>query len=1070
MVDNICKKATKTLWLFVLATFIHCGSAQAKICFLPGGVCPETTAATSVRAVQGDQCLGYNLTQVKCKDQACETGWECESCTNAQGTFYKCAKKPVPEGCTAGLEKCPSPCQKYTQCGFSGNQITAKCEDIADYTSVKPSPCKRYVTPDYVCGAVIDGAVVSDVTMEAGDCPVCYTNIVDMEGYTTNKPASCTTYNSKRNGVGTSDDLMCYTTGVSIGENFSTAVRDSDAFIVETKYGVNTFIDTNGSQTKKNTEACYRATACNTAKGWLNSTDVDGNKFEYLEKTSDGLTCRKAIGCRENNQWFNIEKLGQFKDKYFAVLEETRSGITCYNATGCHPRAYPFEPDTKYFTSDKKTSNGKDCWIVTGKAEFAYDDTEKQPDHFEYDEGKEAYLNATDETVKYYLVNNCSQYSYNTKPDEKYFTSDSVTQKKSGTNVDLTCWNITGKADFAYEENEKEPNFFAYDAGKEGYLNGTPTKVKHYIALSCNTPYSYTQEPDARYFASVAVTQKQSGTNIDLTCWNITGKGEFAYTESEKKPNFFAYDNGKEGYLNGTASTARYFDITQCGMYAYSSEPDKGYFTSEKDTKKKGGIDEDITCWIATGKAQYTYDDAEKKTNFFDYDSSTAYMNGTATQATYHHAKKCSPYAYESEPDAKYFSYTKETQKKNGTNSDLTCWNITGKGKYAYTEAEKNPLYFTYDAGKEGYLNGTSTKGKYFNATALADGAYPTSPDTKIFTVNKAEAYKGGVDNIVPSWRAVGCNGANNYSATKPDARFFASTNSTASGITCYIATGCASGITSSKPSGCKTWNTASTGSIVCYYNIATPQKPVDYERCGTCGYHTRSVTCDDNGGGWNTAPWGGCVEAYKEPVSQGCGCGGTQTRSATCSVDGKSWTYGDWGNCSSRDCTGDEECVNGKCVAKCNGTLCTGHGVEVCLSCPNRNQEYDGCLWHTHSKRWTCWECRTTSDCNSNETCQNHECVQTGPSSKSSTPSSSSSSSSSPAPSSSSSSSCNGTLCSGHGVEVCLTCPNRNQEYAGCLWHTHSKRWSCWECRSTKDCNSGETCCSHECVKGSKC
>ena len=450
------------------------------------------------------------------------------------------------------------------------------------------------------------------------------------------------------------------------------------------------------------------------------------------------------------------------------------------------------------------------------------------------------------------------------------------------------------------------------------------------------------------------MTQKQGGINKDLTCWNITGKGEFAYTESEKKPNFFAYDAGKEGYLNGTASTARYFDISQCGMYAYASEPDKSFFTSEKDTKKKGGIDEDITCWIATGKAQYTYDNAEKKTNFFDYDSSTAYMNGTATQATFHHAKKCSPYAYESEPDAKYFSYTKETQKKDGTNTDLTCWNITGKGKYAYTEAEKKPLYFAYDAGKEGYLNGTSTKGKYFNATALADGAYPTSPDTRIFTVSKDEAYKGGVDNLTPSWRAIGCNSANSYSTTKPDARFFASTNSTASGITCYLATGCASGISSTKPSGCKTWNTASTGAIVCYYNVATPEKPTDYERCGTCGYHTRSVTCDTNGGGWKTTPWGNCVEASKEAVSQNCGCGGTKTRSATCSADGKSWSYGPWSSCSKRDCTSAENCINGQCVPKC--TPGNGKFGSVCCQESDCGYSSDSKL---HCYNGICHECQ---------------------------------------------------------------------------------------------------------------
>ncbi|MBR1600282.1 MAG: hypothetical protein IJ677_01740, partial [Alphaproteobacteria bacterium] len=76
--------------------------------------------ANGIKAVQGNQCLGYTLTQIKCKNQACEEGWKCESCTNAQGTYYKCIEKPTPEGFEKGLYECKTPCQAYTHSGFTG--------------------------------------------------------------------------------------------------------------------------------------------------------------------------------------------------------------------------------------------------------------------------------------------------------------------------------------------------------------------------------------------------------------------------------------------------------------------------------------------------------------------------------------------------------------------------------------------------------------------------------------------------------------------------------------------------------------------------------------------------------------------------------------------------------------------------------------------------------------------------------------------------------------------------------------------------------------------------------------
>ncbi|MBQ4399695.1 MAG: hypothetical protein II830_00210, partial [Alphaproteobacteria bacterium] len=117
-ISNFLSRGGKLLYLLVLAIFIYSTSVQARVCFLPGGLCPgdkapsNTTGAANPeqRTPQGGDCTGFNLTQIKCKGQACEEGWNCESCTNAQGTFYKCTPKPTPPGYTPGLEKCNTAC------------------------------------------------------------------------------------------------------------------------------------------------------------------------------------------------------------------------------------------------------------------------------------------------------------------------------------------------------------------------------------------------------------------------------------------------------------------------------------------------------------------------------------------------------------------------------------------------------------------------------------------------------------------------------------------------------------------------------------------------------------------------------------------------------------------------------------------------------------------------------------------------------------------------------------------------------------------------------------------------
>ena len=51
--------------LLCAAVLFSTRDASAKVCFLPGGKCPGDAMMNNVRAVQGAQCLGYTLTQIK---------------------------------------------------------------------------------------------------------------------------------------------------------------------------------------------------------------------------------------------------------------------------------------------------------------------------------------------------------------------------------------------------------------------------------------------------------------------------------------------------------------------------------------------------------------------------------------------------------------------------------------------------------------------------------------------------------------------------------------------------------------------------------------------------------------------------------------------------------------------------------------------------------------------------------------------------------------------------------------------------------------------------------------------
>ena len=782
MFNAVCKSLLRTflkkggifVCLFIAALFTY-STADAKICVLPGGQCSGDDPGPGV---DSDPCDGYNLDREKCTDsegnhEACYVGWDCSSCTNASGTHYKCTAKEPPAGYEPGLEECTTPCQLYTFNGFSGNKINGKCTPISGYTTQDPGDCYTYTMPDYVYKVNISGASVTEVTRHN-----CYFNeqkmmdssVTPAEQWSTTQPPSCTTYNSQLDGLGgtdpTHEDTMCYSHGHSIGTNYSTEERDEDVFIVKTEYGKN-----NG----ENTEPCYIATGCNVANGWLPYDEVDSNVFVYSERSSDGIVCRKANACVGDNNWYDYNDLGKYKNIYFTTEETTRSGQTCYRATGCYTaKAYTSEPDSTYFKFSKKTSNDKNCWIVTGMADYAYA-SEEEPKHFTYENKSANQFNSETgefEDVTYYRVKECMPYAYPSQPDATYFTYNSKTKKKLGTVANITCWNVTGKAANAYNADDRFLTYFDYDDAT-AYLNGTKTEVTYYRATQC-MQYAYSSEPDAKHFSYTSKTQKKLGTVTDITCWNVTGKGEYAYTAEEKINTHFAYDTGATAHLHGTEETGTYYNILSCGSNAYASQPNAVYFKSDSKSGKQGGVNTNITCWNATECSSYSYT-SQPDARYFTFDSSTNKEKGTDDDLTCWHATGKAANAYESQQDTSYFKSSSATAYKNGTSETMTYWIVDSCGTYAYNEAQ-DTSYFANDSAtrKE---NGSTNNITCYRVTGCGGNAYASQPNTTYFKSDSDKRKKNGTTTEVTCWRAKECS---TYSYTsQPDARYFTSDSST---------------------------------------------------------------------------------------------------------------------------------------------------------------------------------------------------------------------------------------------------------------------------------------------------
>lgn len=145
---NLQKKFLLKSAALVLSVLVY-AEAYAGVQFLPNG-----GAAKNVRNKQGNPCMGYNLSKPKCENMACAAGWNCASCTNARGTFYKCTQYKCESGYAAGKTSCAS-CQQYAYNGFAGNQICGKCENISNCLTSASSD--DYTSFEYVNSVTISG-------------------------------------------------------------------------------------------------------------------------------------------------------------------------------------------------------------------------------------------------------------------------------------------------------------------------------------------------------------------------------------------------------------------------------------------------------------------------------------------------------------------------------------------------------------------------------------------------------------------------------------------------------------------------------------------------------------------------------------------------------------------------------------------------------------------------------------------------------------------------------------------------------------------------------------------------
>ncbi|MGN0016633.1 MAG: hypothetical protein ACI37O_04770, partial [Candidatus Avelusimicrobium sp.] len=90
-----------------------------------------------------------------------------------------------------------------------------------------------------------------------------------------------------------------------------------------------------------------------------------------------------------------------------------------------------------------------------------------------------------------------------------------------------------------------------------------------------------------------------------------------------------------------------------------------------------------------------------------------------------------------------------------------------------------------------------------------------------------------------------------------------------------------------------------------------------------TCGFETRTATCDASTGEWKYGTWNTSACAAKPETTKECDTGytGTQTRSVTCTNG--AWVMGDWqGECASSSCDRETMCWDEGMTFECENGL----------------------------------------------------------------------------------------------------------------------------------------------------